>query len=81
METFIIYNLNKAEREKDKSKILSLGPFSYALSQITLWTQKKKENIFVDTSMLYRGLKLKKEQLNDIMIKKNENKKYQLKGF
>jgi hypothetical protein len=32
METFLPYNLNKAEREKDKSKIFSLGPFAYALS-------------------------------------------------
>ena len=35
METFIPYNLNKAYREKDISKIISLAPFGWALSQIT----------------------------------------------
>jgi hypothetical protein len=32
METFLPYNLNKAEREKDASKVQSLGPFSFVLA-------------------------------------------------
>jgi hypothetical protein len=35
METFLPYNLNKAEREMDASKVSSLGPFAYALWQIS----------------------------------------------
>ena len=31
METFLPYTLNKAEREKDASKVKSLGPFGYVL--------------------------------------------------
>lgn len=34
METFLPYNLNLAEREKDSSKILTFGPFAYALFEI-----------------------------------------------
>jgi hypothetical protein len=37
METFLPYTLNKAEREKDASKVMSLGPFAFALSRISLW--------------------------------------------
>ena len=35
METFLPYKLNQADREKDKSKIQTLGPFVYALDIIT----------------------------------------------
>jgi hypothetical protein len=31
METFIPYELNKAERERDASKVLTLGPFALVL--------------------------------------------------
>jgi hypothetical protein len=33
-ETFIPYEINRASREKDKSKILTLGPFACALEEI-----------------------------------------------
>jgi hypothetical protein len=35
METFLPYNLNKAEREMDASKVSSLGPFAKALWTIS----------------------------------------------
>ena len=35
METFLPYNLNRAERENDSDKIKSLGPYSKALEEIT----------------------------------------------
>ena len=35
METFIVYQLNKAEREKNLKKVLTLGPFAKALNEIT----------------------------------------------
>ena len=34
METFIPKVFNKAEREKDSSKVLSLGPFANILSEV-----------------------------------------------
>ena len=34
METFLAYKLNQAERDKDLSKVESLGPFAYALDRI-----------------------------------------------
>lgn len=36
METFIVYCFNKAERDKDTSKLYSFGPFSLGLNTITL---------------------------------------------
>ena len=36
METFLPYNLNKAERERDPKKVMSLGPFAKALGAISL---------------------------------------------
>ena len=35
METFLPFELNAAERAKDESKIISLGPFAKALYEIT----------------------------------------------
>ena len=35
LETFLPYNLNKAERDRDPKKIMSLGPFAAALRWIT----------------------------------------------
>jgi hypothetical protein len=35
METFLPFELNIAERTKDESKIISLGPFAKALNEIT----------------------------------------------
>ena len=35
METFLPYTLNKADREKDASKVKSIGPFGWALGYIS----------------------------------------------
>ena len=35
METFLPYNLNKAERDRDPNKLMSLGPFAKALNTIS----------------------------------------------
>ena len=37
MDTFLYANLNKAERTKDSSKILSLGLFACVLKYISYW--------------------------------------------
>ncbi len=36
METFLPYNLNKAERDRDTKKVMSLGPVARALYWISL---------------------------------------------
>jgi hypothetical protein len=43
METFIPYILNQAERDKDSSKILTLGPYAYALKIITQFAQNNRK--------------------------------------
>ena len=44
METFIPYNLNKAERENDLTKVISLGPFADVLYNITLNAQLNRKD-------------------------------------
>ena len=44
METFLPFSLNKAIRDKDPTKVLSLGPFSRALGEITFWAQLKRKD-------------------------------------
>ena len=34
MQTFLTYDLKKASREKDETKIMSLGPYALCLSYI-----------------------------------------------
>ena len=36
METFLPYTLNKAERDKDASKVKSLGPYAWVLGEISV---------------------------------------------
>ena len=35
IESFLPYDLNKAERDKDYSKVSTFGAFAYALNEIT----------------------------------------------
>lgn len=37
METFLPYTMNKASREQDESKVMTLGPFAKALSWVVCW--------------------------------------------
>ena len=38
METFLYSNLNKAERNKDLSKVMTFGPFAFVLGEITTYS-------------------------------------------
>ena len=66
METFIYPELNRASREKDKSKIKFYGAYAAALSHII---QSANSNRHLDgdrlrgTTVLYRGLSLGRNQL------------------
>ena len=65
MESFIYPDLNRASREKDETKIKYYGAFAAALSYIIYFAnQNRKTNKLKDTTILYRGLKLKQEELN-----------------
>jgi hypothetical protein len=35
LETFVVYNLNKAERDRDPAKIFTFGPFSLVITLIS----------------------------------------------
>jgi hypothetical protein len=52
-ETFLCYDLKKASREKDKSKIMTLGPYALALSYILTKAKSSSKPEFV-----YKGLKM-----------------------
>ncbi len=45
METFLPYTLSKAERNKDISKIQTLGPFADALFTISLFAQLLRKDL------------------------------------
>ncbi len=56
METFLPYTLNKAESEKDASKVLSLGPFGWTVQYATVLA--KREDQFTNETIFYRGMNL-----------------------
>ncbi len=45
METFLYSEINRASRDKDKSKISTLGPYSFVLSWIVQRTQLMRKDI------------------------------------
>jgi len=61
METFLPYKLNLAERNKDVSKVQSLGPFASAINEITGMGQNKRADKLDPTTPIYRGAKLPKD--------------------
>ena len=61
MESFIYGDLNRASREKDRTKIQFYGAYAAALSYIIYFAnQNRKTNQLQGSTTLYRGLKLKK---------------------
>ena len=64
METFIYADLNRASREKDRSKIKFYGAYAAALSYIMYYANTKRTGGKLEGSnRLYRGLKMRKEQV------------------
>ena len=73
METFLPYTLNKAEREKDASKVKSLGPFGWVLGNISMLAYSKRKDKLTSETFVYRGVKLPLkifEEYKDIQNKK-----------
>ena len=59
MESFIYSDLNRACRQKDKSKIQYFGAFAAAFSYIIYYANKNRRNQQLKgNNMLYRGLNL-----------------------
>ena len=54
-ETFLNYDLKIASREKDETKIMSLGPYALALSYILAKAKSQKK---LEAKFVYRGMKM-----------------------
>ena len=68
MQSFIYEELNRATRDKDKSKIKFYGPFAAALSFILYSATKNRSDCQVpETFKLYRGLKLMHNEIHDFI--------------
>jgi hypothetical protein len=57
MQTFLTYDLKKASREKDGTKILSLGPYALCLSYILAKAKQPEKS---DVKYVYRGMLITK---------------------
>ena len=62
METFVYKDLKQASRDKDESKIMTLGPYALVLSYILSSADysNRSEKIFV-----YRGMRMPKQLFRD----------------
>ena len=69
MASFIYPELNRVSRDKDESKIKYYGAFAAALSYIIYFANKNRKNYKLKgITILYRGLKLKREELNSYQV-------------
>ena len=57
-ETFLYKDLKKASRDKDESKIITLGPYALVLSFILL---KRKSSQKSKVNFVYRGMYISKK--------------------
>jgi hypothetical protein len=58
METFLYTRLNKIQRDKDTSSILTLGPFAVALTRIIDKAKRNKKDQIKGEFTTYRGISL-----------------------
>ena len=69
MESFIYEKLNRASRQKDKSKIQYYGAFAAVLSYIIYSAnQNRKSQKIKGNTLLYRGLKLTEEEADAYVV-------------
>ena len=83
LEPPIYRYLNKASREKDASYIDTLGPFSDALRTILHHAEKKrKDKIPLGKAfMVYRGLGLMQEHIDEYKAMEGDKNGINLRGF
>lgn len=62
MDTFLPAVINTASRNKDESKVMTVGPFAFLLQQILYFAPSKRTDIetykFESFVYLYRGASL-----------------------
>jgi hypothetical protein len=81
METFLPFNLNLAERNRDASKIVSLGPFAETFRYISLLAQSNRKISRDPSSTLYRGTHINLKIFQDYRNKLNRKEKLVLDGY
>lgn len=67
MDTFIPFAIDKATRERDESKLNTLGPFSFLLRRIVYMDQKMKKsknNLWEDFQQIQDYLTVKNDVQN-----------------
>ena len=65
MESFVYADLNRASRERDRSKIQYYGAFAAALSYILYHAnQNRRDNSLQGQFNLYRGLKMNQQEID-----------------
>ena len=67
MDTFIPFAIDKATRERDESKLNTLGPFSFLLRRIVYMDQKmkkSKKNLWEDFQQIQDYLTVKNDVQN-----------------
>ena len=70
LDTFLPGAISKAQREKDETKIETLGPFSIALRSITLGAESNKPNYYQMATkdvIAWRGTILRARDVKDYM--------------
>ena len=69
MESFIYEELNQASRQKDESKIQFYGAYAAALSYIIYYANgNKTDSKLKESTILYRGLKMRKKFIDGYQI-------------
>jgi hypothetical protein len=82
METFVYRSLNQGERNKDSSKVFSIGPFAWVLGVISYKAQSNKKKFKWDPSTLvFRGVQLPKSIFNEFKDKQIRNEELILNGY
>ena len=81
METFLPYNLNKAERERDPKKVMTFGPFSLVLIEISIEGMRMRNNKLTSETFIYRGAQLPLKKFEEYLDLKNKNTRLELRGF
>jgi hypothetical protein len=66
MESFLVYEVNKASRDKDTSKIATLGPFAWALGRVVFKAQGRRpvEDKIPENAVLFRGMPMTQDLLS-----------------
>uniref|UniRef100_A0A7S3FTP5 NAD(+)--protein-arginine ADP-ribosyltransferase n=1 Tax=Strombidium rassoulzadegani TaxID=1082188 RepID=A0A7S3FTP5_9SPIT len=83
MESFLYREVNRASRERDVSKVETLGPYAWVLRKIVEVGQLlRKKSKWEDSQLiLFRGLGIFREQLEDIIKAKEQQSFIILEGF